>query len=511
MPALHHGRCCVRLPALSRCSRLEPVNPTAPPSPPAARPRPSSPPVALFDFDGVLVRGDSLVAFVCRCFLTRPWNLAVLVGLLPLLAWHLAARRPRQAWCAAARAALLGLDSTGYEARVASFARSFARRARPDGIAAMVLLRPWCRSPMPAARRARAAALSCLRRPWTEARSARVPGAVRRGFSAVAQIRSGRRSRRAFRVPAVPAVLPTPPVALRQGWLWQGGLCTVARPSVPLPRWPAPPPCAGRSIQADRHAWPRYRCRVAAPHAQDAHRHFRAELLHAGGGETCIQSTASTPSSPSGLVPSSVFQKGDGKMEVHGTHHARQARMRGTGRLGSACLTSLRAVSFHAAHRSRAFYPPALRQVARRWPPGRQVVSRALRLPVVCRAGCCPDAGARSWCRKASARSHRHRSKSSTWGTRRTSRCWGAASVRRARFVQGCSLAGGAGIVGVHRRRSSRGPMGGAAGGGLPCDLEQLHLYVAYGICVVAHHRLHGHHAVQHARHQPLLDGVRRV
>lgn len=122
---------------MSRCSRLEPVNPTAHPSPPAARPRPSSPPVALFDFDGVLVRGDSLVAFVCRCFLTRPWNLAVLVGLLPLLAWHLAASRPRQAWCAVVRAALLGLDSTGYEARVASFARSFARRARPDGIATL--------------------------------------------------------------------------------------------------------------------------------------------------------------------------------------------------------------------------------------------------------------------------------------------------------------------------------------------------------------------------------------
>ncbi|TAH45457.1 MAG: haloacid dehalogenase-like hydrolase [Gammaproteobacteria bacterium] len=94
--------------------------------------------VVLFDFDGVLMRGDAFTAFM-RWHLGRSgWRLAACALLMPVLASFLALRPTRmRALGAVVRVALLGLDNTRFERLLDRFVPEFVQRPRifiRDGI-----------------------------------------------------------------------------------------------------------------------------------------------------------------------------------------------------------------------------------------------------------------------------------------------------------------------------------------------------------------------------------------
>jgi phosphatidylglycerophosphatase C len=88
-----------------------------------------APRVVLFDFDGVLVRGDAYVLYVRDRFARSPWRLSLALLALPwllpiaLLSRHRAART-------LVHIALLGLDEARYRVDAEAFAARMARRPR---------------------------------------------------------------------------------------------------------------------------------------------------------------------------------------------------------------------------------------------------------------------------------------------------------------------------------------------------------------------------------------------
>lgn len=95
----------------------------------AASPRETAPHVVLFDFDGVLIRGDSFELFVRSRYAGSWWRqgLALLSAPLLLLMWPLSRRWPRYLLV---RIALLGLREPRYQAVAAAFAANLARRPK---------------------------------------------------------------------------------------------------------------------------------------------------------------------------------------------------------------------------------------------------------------------------------------------------------------------------------------------------------------------------------------------
>ena len=104
-------------------------------------PREVAPRVVLFDFDGVLIRGDSFAMFVRDRYAVSAWRkgMALLGSPLWLLMLPLSRRLPIYLLV---RIALLGLREPGYQAAAGAFAAVLARRPKQ-----------FCRD-----------ALSCLRR-----------------------------------------------------------------------------------------------------------------------------------------------------------------------------------------------------------------------------------------------------------------------------------------------------------------------------------------------------------
>jgi phosphatidylglycerophosphatase C len=86
-------------------------------------------PVVLFDFDGVLLRGDSFYLFMRERYRRSLWRmpLALLVAPLLLLQWPFSRRLPMRVLV---RIALLGLGERGYQAAAFAFADVLARRPR---------------------------------------------------------------------------------------------------------------------------------------------------------------------------------------------------------------------------------------------------------------------------------------------------------------------------------------------------------------------------------------------
>jgi len=99
------------------------------------------PRIVLFDFDGVLIRGDSFAAFMRARYRQAPWRLCLAMP-LALLASPLALSR-RGRWRIVrllVRVNLLGLDEARYRSLAAAFAREHAERPRiflRDGITAL--------------------------------------------------------------------------------------------------------------------------------------------------------------------------------------------------------------------------------------------------------------------------------------------------------------------------------------------------------------------------------------
>ena len=93
--------------------------------------------VVLFDFDGVLVRGDAFARFVRRRLLRAWWRLPLLLPYLPLAATR---RGRRAAARAAVRLAWAGVDERAYRAQADAFGRALARDARHFSRAAFAAL-----------------------------------------------------------------------------------------------------------------------------------------------------------------------------------------------------------------------------------------------------------------------------------------------------------------------------------------------------------------------------------
>lgn len=97
--------------------------------------------VVLFDFDGVLLRGDAFAAFMRHRYRRAPWRaLIALPVALAMLPWWASARGRRRVVRAVVHAALLGVDETRYRQMAEDFARELAQRPRiflRDGIAAL--------------------------------------------------------------------------------------------------------------------------------------------------------------------------------------------------------------------------------------------------------------------------------------------------------------------------------------------------------------------------------------
>ena len=85
--------------------------------------------VVLFDFDGVLIRGDSFYLFMRERYRQSFWRplLAVLIAPLLLLQWPFSPRLPMRMLVGIA---LLGLGERRYQAAAAAFADVLARRPR---------------------------------------------------------------------------------------------------------------------------------------------------------------------------------------------------------------------------------------------------------------------------------------------------------------------------------------------------------------------------------------------
>ena len=101
----------------------------------------AAPRTVLFDFDGVLVRGDSFEAFLRRRFRRSRWRLLPVLPLLPLLPMVLASPRGKGlAARALFRCATLGWSEARYRREAEAFGRSLAQRPGAflrDGVLAL--------------------------------------------------------------------------------------------------------------------------------------------------------------------------------------------------------------------------------------------------------------------------------------------------------------------------------------------------------------------------------------
>ena len=108
-----------------------PVEPTtsAPGNDAAAAPCEDTPRVVLFDFDGVLIRGDSFALFVRSRYAGSTWRkgVALLASPLLLLTWPLSRRLSLYILV---RIALFGLREPRYRVVADAFAASLARRPK---------------------------------------------------------------------------------------------------------------------------------------------------------------------------------------------------------------------------------------------------------------------------------------------------------------------------------------------------------------------------------------------
>lgn len=97
----------------------------------AATPVAAGPRVVLFDFDGVLVRGDAFTAFITTRIRRSPWRFAlfVLVG-LPLAPLWLLRRARIPLLRIFVRIGLLGTSLDAYQTAARAFAQEFAQRPR---------------------------------------------------------------------------------------------------------------------------------------------------------------------------------------------------------------------------------------------------------------------------------------------------------------------------------------------------------------------------------------------
>jgi len=87
--------------------------------------------VVLFDFDGVLLRGDSFAAFMRHRYRRAPWcALIALPVALAMLPWWVSARGRRRVVRAFVHAALLGVSESRYRLMVEAFACELAERPR---------------------------------------------------------------------------------------------------------------------------------------------------------------------------------------------------------------------------------------------------------------------------------------------------------------------------------------------------------------------------------------------
>jgi phosphatidylglycerophosphatase C len=95
--------------------------------------------VVLFDFDGVLIRGDAFSLFMRDCYARARWRKALVLLSSPwlLLVFPFSRRRVMRALV---HLGLLGLDEARYRARVQAFASTLVRRPgnfRRDGLRAL--------------------------------------------------------------------------------------------------------------------------------------------------------------------------------------------------------------------------------------------------------------------------------------------------------------------------------------------------------------------------------------
>ncbi|WP_297922491.1 haloacid dehalogenase-like hydrolase [Metallibacterium sp.] len=100
----------------------------------------ATPRVVLFDFDGVLVRGDSFSGFLHARVRRQAWRLALLLPLLPALPLLLRRRGRRVLLHGAVRLLLLGTSLSRYRALAESHARVQALRRGffvPDAVSAL--------------------------------------------------------------------------------------------------------------------------------------------------------------------------------------------------------------------------------------------------------------------------------------------------------------------------------------------------------------------------------------
>lgn len=98
-------------------------------------------PVVLFDFDGVLFRGDSFTALMRKHLRRQWWRVALLLPLLLVLAPFLAVRRLRRRILrVVVHLALIGVSETHYRQMAQEFGRGLAvdtERFIEDGLAAI--------------------------------------------------------------------------------------------------------------------------------------------------------------------------------------------------------------------------------------------------------------------------------------------------------------------------------------------------------------------------------------
>lgn len=97
--------------------------------------------VVVFDFDGVLVRGDSYEQFLRERFARARWRLLPALPLLPLLPLLLRSARGK-GWVARVftRLATLGVGETRFRTHAEAFGRALARRPRAflrEGVATL--------------------------------------------------------------------------------------------------------------------------------------------------------------------------------------------------------------------------------------------------------------------------------------------------------------------------------------------------------------------------------------
>lgn len=101
-----------------------------------------TPPVVLFDFDGVLLHGDAFTLFIRERFRRAWWRLLPGIPLLPLLGVLACRRRGRlAAGRLLARIALLGVDERRYQTLVDRFAEDLVKASRRVSRMAVASLR----------------------------------------------------------------------------------------------------------------------------------------------------------------------------------------------------------------------------------------------------------------------------------------------------------------------------------------------------------------------------------